>query len=182
MTQAVASWPRYCWKNGYSPEATEYLIAYILRRVRGAMLDALRSQDWVTRSARTRAKQLRSAGQDMGLGEAELAAAAGMSVQEVRDTIAAVAARPVSLDAEPHDVAAADSTESQAVVSSILAAAAGALAGFPLRARALVALRYYYGLSTEQAAAVLEAEAAEATRWHEEAITAMHSAMVRAVT
>jgi RNA polymerase sigma factor FliA len=182
MTQAVAAWPAYCHRNRYSPEATEFLIAYILRRVRGAMLDALRSQDWVTRSARTRAKALREAGQDQGLGEAELAAAAGMSVREVRDTIAAVAARPVSLDAEPHDVPAVASTESQAVVSSVLEAASKALRGFPPRAQALIALRYYHGLSLAEAAAVLGADEAEAGRWQEEAVTAMHSAMVRAVT
>lgn len=182
MTYAVHRWPEYCWKNGYDPEATQYLIAYILRRVRGAMLDALRSQDWMTRSARTRAKALRSAGQDMGLAEAELAKASGLTVQEVRATMAAAAARPVSLDAEPHDVPAVTSTESQAVVSSVLQAAAGALASMPPAVQALVVLRYYYGLPLAEAAAVLqEAEPEAASDW-QRAITGMHSAMVRAVT
>lgn len=182
MTQAVNAWPRYCHKNGFDPNATEYLIAYILRRVRGAMLDALRAQDWVTRSARTRAKALREAGQDQGLTEAELAARSGMTVQEVRETVAAVAARPVSLDAEPHDMPAADGTESRVVVTSILQAAVAELRRHPPQVQAVVVLRYYHGLSAVEAAAVLGADEAAVTRWQAEAVTAMREAMVRAVT
>lgn len=182
MTQAVNAWPRYCHKNKFDPEATEYLIAYILRRVRGAMLDALRSQDWVTRSARTRAKALREAGQDQGLSEADLAARSGMTVREVRETVAAVAARPVSLDAEPHDMPATEGTESRVVVSSILEAAVGELRRYPPQVQAVVALRYYHGCTNTEAAAVLGVDEADVVRWHAEAVTAMHAAMVKAVT
>lgn len=182
MTQAVNAWPRYCAKNSFDPNATHYLIAYILRRVRGAMLDALRSQDWVTRSARTRAKALREAGQDQGLSEADLAARSGMTLREVRETVAAVAARPVSLDAEPHDMPAVEGTESRVVVSSILEAAVSELRRHPPQAQAVMVLRYYHGMSPAEAADVLGVDEAEAAAWHEEAVTAMHAAMVRAVT
>lgn len=182
MSQAVNAWPKYCAKNSYDPNATNYLIAYILRRVRGAMLDALRGQDWVTRSARTRAKALRAAGQDQGLSEAELAERSGMTVAEVRATVAAVAARPVSLDAEPHDVPAQDGTESQVVVSSVLAAAVEALRLHTPQAQAVVILRYYHGCTNAEAAAVLGVDEADASSWHEEAVISMRDAMVRAVT
>lgn len=180
MTQAVNAWPRYCHKNGFDPNATHYLIAYILRRVRGAMLDALRSQDWVTRSARTRAKALREAGQDQGLSEDELAERSGMTVSEVRATMAAVAARPVSLDAEPHDMAAAESTESRAVVSFILQAATAELRRHSPQVQAVTVLRYFHGYSNAEAAAVLGVEESDAARWHQEAVTSMHAAMVKA--
>lgn len=182
MTQAVAAWPRYCHKNGFDPEATQYLIAYILRRVRGAMLDALRSQDWVTRSARTRAKQLREAGQDQGLSDAELAHRTGMSVREVRETMAAVAARPVSLDAEPHDVPDQVATESRVVVSSIMSAAGSVLRERTPLEQALIALRYYYGLPVPEAAAVLGMEEVDASSLLMGTVATMHEAMVRAVT
>jgi len=182
MTQAVYKWPEYCWRRGFDPNATQYLIAYILRRVRGAMLDALRGQDWMTRSARTRAKRIRDAGQDMGLREEELAARSGLSVTEVRETIAAAAARPVSLDAEPHDVAAQDGTESSVVVSSILRAASVALRVFPPQTQAVVALKYFYGLDLEAIADVLAIDEEEAADMAGAAITAMHAAMVKAVT
>jgi RNA polymerase sigma factor for flagellar operon FliA len=182
LAQAVNKWPAYCKKNGYSPAATEFLIAYILRRVKGAMLDALRSQDWVTRSVRTRAKVLRDSGQDLGLDEAELARRAGLTVEEVRGTVAAVAARPVSLDAEPHDVAAQDGTESQAVVSSVLEQAAGVVAACPPAAQAVVVLRYYYGKSPAEAAEIAGIPEEEAVRILRETVLAVHSAMVKAVS
>ncbi len=181
LAQATSKWASYCAAHGYDPEATQFFIAYILRRVRGAMLDALRSQDWVTRSARTKAKQLRDAGQDLGLEEAELARRAGMTVEEVRETLAAVAGRPVSLDAEPHDIASQATTESQAVVSSILAEAFKAVTARSPVARAVIVLRYYYGKSLAEAAEVIGITEDEAVRQHQAAILAVHNAMVRAV-
>ena len=116
LAEASARWQQYCHEKGHDPRAFEYFPAYCLARMRGAMLDNLRSQDWVTRSDRTRAKLIRDAGQDRGASEAELAAATGLTVAEVRSTLAAVSARPVSIDAEPHDVAAEADVESQAMV------------------------------------------------------------------
>jgi RNA polymerase sigma factor for flagellar operon FliA len=182
LAQATNKWAWYCDKNGYDPDATQFFIAYVLRRVKGAMLDALRAQDWVTRSARTRAKVLRDAGQDLGLDEETLARRAGLTVDEVRETMAAVAARPVSLDAEPHDVAAHAGTESQAVVSSVLEEAAATLAQQPAKAQALVMLRYYYGKTLAEAAQVVEVTEEEAVRLHRDAILAVHNSMVRAVS
>lgn len=182
LSQANAKWADYCWRRGFDPDRTEYFIAYVLRRVKGAMLDALRSQDWVTRSSRTKAKILRDAGQDLGLDEETLARRAGMTVQEVRDTLAAVSARPVSLDAEPHDLPAAVSTESQAVVSSVLQACMYQVTIRSPEHRAVVALVYYYGKSVAEAAEVIGITEDEAARLHQEVILAAHSAMVRAVT
>lgn len=182
LAQATAKWNDYCWRRGFDPDRTEYFIAYVLRRVKGAMLDALRSQDWVTRSSRTKAKMLRDAGQDLGLDEQTLARRAGLTVQEVRDTVAAVSARPVSLDAELHDVPSADGTESQAVVSSVLMEFMRVVTARSPEARALVALRYYYGCSLAECAEVIGITEDEAARLHQEVILAAHSAMVRAVT
>jgi len=181
LASAAARWETYCAEQGHDPTRYEYFAAYALRRMRGAMLDWLRSQDWVTRSARTRAKALREAGQDQGLSEAELAAATGLSQDEVRDTIAAVASRPVSLDAEPFDVAAEDDVEGTAVVGQVLAAVAGVLGSLAPAARVLVALRYYYGVSVADAAEVAGVEPEEGARLHAAAILAIHDAMLRAV-
>src|SRR6202034_3675307 len=80
LAAAAARWPGYCAQNDHDPTAYQFFRAYCLRRMRGSMLDYLRSQDWVTRSARTRAKALRAAGQDRGLSDAELARASSMSL------------------------------------------------------------------------------------------------------
>lgn len=181
LASAAARWEVYCQEKGHNPRAYEYFPAYCLRRMRGAMLDWLRSQDWVTRSARTRAKALRDAGQDRGLSDAELAAATGLTEEEVRDTIAAVASRPVSLDAEPYDVASADDVEGAAVVGQVLGAVGAVLAALPPRARVILALRYYHGVPVADAAAVAGVEPEEGARLHAEAILKIHDEMLRAI-
>jgi len=182
LAEAAARWQRYCHERGHDPRAFEYFPAYVLARMRGAMLDNLRSQDWVTRSDRTRAKAIRDAGQDRGASEAELAAATGMSVAEVRSTMAAVSARPVSIDAEPHDVADEADVESAAVVSEVLAAVTAVTRQLDPEAQVLMALRYYAGRSLAEAAAALGMEPGEAARRHSAAILAIHDAMLEKVS
>jgi RNA polymerase sigma factor FliA len=181
LAAAAARWPVYCAKNGHDPAAFEYFYAYALRRMRGSMLDWLRSQDWVTRSARTKAKALREAGQDRGLTDAQLAAATGMSVSEVRETLAAVSARPVSMDAEPLDVAGEDDVEGQAVVSEVLAAMSGVIDRLGEPVRTALVLRYYHGMSVLELSAVIGVSPEEAARLHQGAVLEIHEAMLRAV-
>jgi RNA polymerase sigma factor FliA len=181
LAAAQARWPVYCAANGHDPAAFQYFRAYALRRMRGSMLDWLRSQDWVTRSARTKAKALRSAGQDRGLSDAALAEATGLDISEVRDTLAAVAARPVSFDAEPHDVAGEDDVEGQAVVSEVLAALAGVVTRLGEPSRSILVLRYYHGYTVPELAPYIGVSAEEATRLHQGAILEIHQAMMEAV-
>lgn len=181
LAEASARWETYCAEKSHDPHAYEYFPAYCLARMRGAMLDYLRAQDWVTRSDRMRAKQIRDAGQDRGATEAELAAATGMTVGEVRSTMAAVAARPVSIDAEPHDVPDEADVESQAVVSEVLGAVTAVTSALPTQTQALLAMRYYAGRSITEAAEVLGLDPAQAARWHTDAILAVHDAMLRMV-
>jgi RNA polymerase sigma factor for flagellar operon FliA len=181
LAAAGARWPAYCAEKGHDPGALEYFAAYALRRMRGSMLDWLRSQDWVTRSARTRAKLLRDAGQDRGLTDAELAAATGMDLATVRETIAAVSARPVSMDAEPHDVQSADDVEGQAVVSQVLSAACGVIDRLGDPSRTILVLRYYHGLTVPELAACIGLAAEEASRLYQEALFEVHGAMLAAV-
>lgn len=170
-----------CAEKGHDPAALEYFVAYALRRMRGSMMDWLRQQDWVTRSARTRAKLLRDAGQDRGLTAGELAAATGMDIETVRSTIAAVSARPVSMDAEPHDVQAPDDVEGQAVVSQVLSAACGVIDGLDGASRAILVLRYYHGMTVAELAGYLGLAPEEADRLYQAALFEVHGAMLQAV-
>lgn len=182
LAEARARWRAYCAEKGHDPWAIQYFGAYCTRRIRGAMLDAMRSQDWVTRSARTRAKRLRDHGQDLGIPEEELAARSGLTVEEIRETMAAVAAKPVSIDAEPHDVADEADVEGQAVVSSVLGAATTVLSGMGEAAELVLALRYYWNLAVPDIAAVLGVEEDQAAQLHTDAVLAVYDAMLRAVT
>lgn len=181
LAQAAARWPLYCEKNGHDPTRLEYFRAYALRRMRGSMLDYLRSRDWVTRSERTRAKALREAGQDRGVGEADLARATGMTVTEIRGTNAAVAARPVSIDAEPHDVAGEDDVEGQAVVSEVLGALSSVLGRYRDPLRTILVLRYYHSLPFPEIAACTGVEPDKAARLCHSAVLELHGAMMKAV-
>jgi RNA polymerase sigma factor FliA len=181
LAAAAARWPVYCVQHGHDPTAFQFFRAYALRRMRGSILDALRSQDWVTRSERTRAKALRQAGQDRGLSDAELAAATGMGIDEVRGTLAAVAARPVSMDAEPHDVAGEDDVEGQAVVSEVLAAMAGVVERLGDPSRTILVLHFYQGLSLPELAPYAGVTVDEAVRLHQGAVLEIHKAMLEAV-
>lgn len=181
LASAAHRWPEYCRAKGHDPTAYQFFRAYALRRMRGSMLDHLRAQDWVTRSARTKAKELQRAGADRGLSDAELAAATGMDISEVREVNAAVAARPVSIDAERFDAAAEDDVEGQAVVSQVLAAVSVAAAALHEEQRLLLALRYYHGIPVAEAAAYAGVTPDEASQLHQDAILEIHSAMLRVV-
>jgi DNA-directed RNA polymerase specialized sigma24 family protein len=100
----------------------------------------------------------------------------------VRETIALVSRKPVSIDAEPHDVADQVDVEGQAVVSSVLEAAAGTMAGLPAAAQVILALRYYGGVPLPDAAGLAGVKEDEAIRLHNEAVLAVHDAMLKAVT
>lgn len=181
LASAARRWPEYCRVKGHDPAAYQFFRAYALRRMRGSMLDYLRAQDWVTRSARTKAKELQRAGADRGLSDAELAAATGMDIAEVREVNAAVAARPVSIDAERVDAAAEDDVEGQAVVMQVLAAVTGAAARLGEEQRLLLALRYYHGIPVAEAAGYAGITPDEACRLHQAAVLEIHSAMLEVV-
>lgn len=181
LAAAAARWVTYCAKHDHDPSRFEYFYAYCLRRMRGSMLDYLRSQDWVTRSARTKAKALREAGQDRGLSDAELARITGMGIDEVRATNAAVSARPVSIDAEPYDVAGQDDVEGQAVVSEVLAALSAVVVRLSEPARVVLVLHYYHSMTVPELAPYAGVSVDEAVRLHQGAIFEIHRAMLGVV-
>ena len=181
LAKAGDRWAGYCEKNSYSPGATQYFAAYALRYIRGAMYDSMRSADWVTRSVRRRAKDLREAGQDLGADENDLTQRTGLTRQQIRDTVAAVARRPVSMDAEPVDVADSDDVEGQAIVNAASAAAITAILAQPAPVQIVLALRYHQGLDLRAIAAQLEQTEADVGDLHTAGILAVHQAMLAVV-
>jgi RNA polymerase sigma factor for flagellar operon FliA len=182
LMMAAARWPVYCAERGYDPRATNYFAAYALRRIRGAMLDAMRSADWVTRSMRAKAKALREAGQDMGASEGELEKATGLSRKQIRDTLSGVAARPVSFDAEPHDVPDSGDVEGQVVVSSVLEQVLKAMEALDPVTQVILALRFHAGLEFAEIAGRLGISEQQAAEMHNAGVVAVHGVMVKAVT
>lgn len=91
--------------NTYDPKTGVPFHRYAVYRIRGAMLDELRSMDWATRGARQRTKQLEemtstlTAAAGRAPTKEELASALGVDVESVESAQQDAARRVVSMDA-----------------------------------------------------------------------------------
>lgn len=91
--------------NSYDPSTGVPFHRYAVHRIRGAMLDELRSMDWATRGARQRTKQLEemtatfTAAEGRAPTKEELASALGVDVEAVEAAQQDAARRIVSMDA-----------------------------------------------------------------------------------
>jgi RNA polymerase sigma factor FliA len=99
LTDAANRWESYCARKGYEPSAVQYFKVFASLRIRGTIRDSIRSDDWATRTLRSKSKRLKEAGQDEGVPVEILAERTEMTVTEINKVNARLAARPVSLDA-----------------------------------------------------------------------------------
>ncbi len=183
LVGAVNRWKPYCAEKGYSPEALEFLKPFVVRRVKGALYDAIRASDWATRSLRTRAKALADAGADRGnLTHAQLAERTGMTEAEVRATVRAMAQRPVSLDAEELDPGADDDVESSVFTRTVLDQAVTAIRDLADDQQIVIALHYHRGLQLQEVARAMGITESRASQLHARAVLAIHAAMREAAT
>lgn len=180
---AASRWAAYCTKNNFDPTRLEYFVPFAQRRMRGAVLDNLRSQDWARRSLRTTAKRLREAGVDEGLGDEALADRTGMTAEAVRNARAALAQRPVRLDImEHHDCPAAASAEQTAAERELVLAAVAQIKELPTPCQVVLSLRYFVGLELRQIAGLMEITESRASHLHTEAVLAVRDALQLAAT
>lgn len=180
LVGAATRWAPYCSERNFSPEALEYFKPFVVRRVRGALMDAIRASDWATRSLRTRSKALIEAGQDRGLSHAELAERTGMSVDEVRSTVRGMAQRPVSLEAEEIDPNSGQNVESTVFTISVLDRMTGVIADLPDEQQTVLALHYHRGLQLQQVAAAMGITETRASHLHARAVLTVHETLIAA--
>lgn len=183
LVQCAARWKPYCAENNFSPDALEYFKPFVVRRVNGAIMDAIRASDWATRSLRNRAKALQEAGQDRGASEAELAERSGLSVAEVRATVRGMAQRPVSLEAEELEPSAerAD-VESAAFTTHLLRVVVAAIRRLAHDQQIVVALHYHQGLQLQEIAKLMGITESRASQLHAKAVLDIHAAMLSVAT
>ncbi len=181
LVMAARRWEAYCAENNFSPDALQYFKTFAVRRIRGALIDAIRSADWATRSLRNRAKALQQAGQDKGVPEKELAKRSGMTVQEVRDTIRGMARRPVSLEAEELDPESGRTVESDAFTTGMLGTVVGAIRDLEPEMQVVLALHYYQGFHLLEVANAMGISESRASQLHARAVLAVHEQMIIAV-
>lgn len=178
LVASAARWPAHCAKHGYSTSSVEFFQYVATLRIRGAIYDSLRSDDWVTRKIRRNAKVLLAAGQETGASAHELAQRTGLSREDVQETLLAMTQAPVSLDVQEVEFTAPEQAiESQVAAKQILNVCADAIQALPEEAQNVVVLKYYCDLSLDDIAEQLELPKSRVSTLHIEAVLAVHGAM-----
>jgi RNA polymerase sigma factor (sigma-70 family) len=188
LCQAAERYPEYCAEHGYDPATPDYIVAFLVRRIRGSLIDYARTQDHVTRSQRKVLKAIEAA-ELAGASTAELAGVAGVTEAEVLAARAAAAAKPVSMDQSPSssgdpdwalDVIAdpAADTEAAASVRAMLGATARAFAGLPPVQQVIIVRRYMHDDALEDIARDLGLTSWQAGQLHQGAVLALHDGML----
>ena len=144
-------------------------------RIRGAMLDYLRSKDWVPVNVRQKIRKLESAITQLEskfgrpATDEELAAELQMSVDELHELITQSNCATV-IPLEEYTEAAVDNTEERLELSDMLARAIDAL---PEKERLVVTLYYYEELTLKEISQILNLTEARISQLHSKAVMRM---------
>ncbi|HEV2821143.1 MAG TPA: RNA polymerase sigma factor WhiG [Solirubrobacteraceae bacterium] len=172
---------------------------YAITRIRGAIIDELRSQDWVPRSVRSRAREIERANAKLenrlqrAPTDEEMAAALGISVDEFQQSLLAISTSTISAldelwtvsDASGDQVSLLDTLHdpgapdpSRAVDESELKdRVADAIARLPEREKLVVALYYYENLTLREIGEVLGVTESRVSQLHTKAVLRLRSRM-----
>jgi len=170
---------------------------FAVARVKGAIIDELRSLDWVPRSVRARARDVEKANAELEAQlqraptDEEMAAKLHMGVDEFNDSLLEIANSSVlALDdlwsfADPegsggaisvidtiHDPNAVD-PETEAHASELKDRLADAIESLPERERLVVALYYYENLTLREIGEVLGVTESRVSQLHTKAVLAL---------
>ncbi len=179
----------------YDPSRDNKFKTYAEFRVRGAILDELRAQDWVPRSVRDKAKLLDRtyAALEQSLGRAatdeEAAAELKMNMDEFYDLINQV--RPVSLlsidDVNTFsnvdkksilnllDVTKVNNPLSQLNLKKVKEVVAVAIEDLPEKQRLVLSLYYYEDLNLKEIGRVLDVTESRVSQLHAQAVSRLRS-------
>jgi RNA polymerase sigma factor FliA len=178
LVQAASRWRAYCFENQYDPTAYNFFKGYAASRIRGAIYDAIRQNDWTSRTLRGKSRQLKAAGQDNGATAEEMAERTGMTVTEVTKTMVRMAAKPVSLQAASIDCEDENSLDGTLFERDIRTATVDAIGRLPFEYQLVLAMHYYEGKQLKVVAEELNITDARASHLHTRAVLAIREAMV----
>lgn len=180
LCDAARRWEKYCEGKGFDNQALNYFTTYAWQRIKGAVEDFIRQQDWATRSLRDRSKKLVEAGGE-GATRQELSNRTGMPLQEIHEVIAGMNRAPVSLTAFEStgsnddnisyytELVSTDSVESTVEVNELLEVFGDAVAEMSGEAQVIIGLHYYKNMELKKIANVLDITEARASQIHTQA-------------
>jgi RNA polymerase sigma factor for flagellar operon FliA len=183
----------------FEPEREIKFETFAVARVKGAIIDELRSLDWVPRSVRARAREVEKAHAKLEAElqraptDEEMAAQMEISVDEFQDALLEIANSSVlALDdlwtfADPEggggQVSVLDTLEDAAAVdphaeahaSEVKDRLADAIESLPERERLVIALYYYENLTLREIGEVLGVTESRVSQLHTKAVLALRS-------
>lgn len=173
----------------FNPERGFKFETFAVSRIRGAIIDEMRAQDWLPRSVRQKAKEMEATIRDVEhkLGrtasDQELATALGVSLEQLPRSLSEIVAPVLSLDdliamgddgqksswldTLPDERLGPAASFDQAEMTTILGQAIDAL---PERERLLVSLYYHEGLTLKEIGAVLSVTESRVCQLHSQAM------------
>ena len=181
----------------FEPERGIKFETFAMTRIRGAIIDELRSLDWVPRSVRSRAREIEEAQQKLehelqrAPSEQELAGRMGISEEELQESLLEIANSSVyaldelwaisdssddqvSLLDTISDPSAADPQEALDT-TEVKDRLAGAISSLPEREQLVVALYYYEGLTLREIGEVLGVTESRVSQLHTKAVMRLKS-------
>jgi RNA polymerase sigma factor FliA len=183
----------------FEPERGIKFETFAMTRIRGAIIDELRSLDWVPRSVRSRAREIEAAQAKLehelqrAPTEAELAASVGLSEDELQTSLLEIAnssvyaldelwtisdssGDQVSLLDTISDPRAEDPQESLAS-SEIKDRLTESISSLPEREQLVVALYYYENLTLREIGEVLGVTESRVSQLHTKAVMRLKSSL-----
>ncbi len=183
----------------FEPERGIKFETFAMTRIRGAIIDELRSLDWVPRSVRSRAREIETAQSKLehelqrAPTEAELAKKLGLSEEELQTSLLEIAnssvyaldelwtisdssGDSVSLLDTISDPRADDPQESLAS-SEVKDRLTEGISGLPEREQLVIALYYYENLTLREIGEVLGVTESRVSQLHTKAVMRLKSAL-----
>jgi RNA polymerase sigma factor for flagellar operon FliA len=185
----------------FEPEREIKFETYAVARIRGAIIDELRSLDWVPRSIRARARQIEEATTKLehqlqrAPTDEELAAALDMSLEEFEEALLEISQSSVLAldelwtvsDSSGDQVSLLDTIKDQRAVdpqdaldtSEIRDRLAESIETLPERERLVIALYYYENLTLREIGEVLGVTESRVSQLHTKAVLRLKSVLKR---
>ena len=173
----------------FDPQRGFKFETYAVVRIRGAILDAIRAQDWIPVSVRQKARNyaqvMAELEQQLGrsANDGEIAAAMNMNAQEFNQFIGQLQATTIMpLEDYTHSDTLADSAESpseQAEISEVKDTLVSAINRLPEKEKIVVSLYYYEGMTLKEISLILKLSEARISQLHTKAVFRLRGALAR---
>ena len=162
---------------------------YAVVRIRGAILDAIRAQDWIPVSVRQKArnytKVMTELEQQLGrsASDGDIAAAMNMNTQEFNQFIGQLQATTIMpLEDYTQNDTLTDATESpseQAEIGEVKSTLINSINQLPENEKIVVSLYYYEGLTLKEISLILKLSEARISQLHTKAVFRLRGALAR---